>query len=91
MTSLDRETRAAIAAVTRLLRDRDPTTDNEVLALTVVQALIGRGWRPTEAKPPPAWKRPAGTGSQPPAGVLAKLRADLAARTARTDAEASDG
>jgi hypothetical protein len=82
----DRETAAAVTALTNMLKLRDTAireghaSDAEVFAREYVTALRGHGWRPTEAKPPPAWRRPAGTGSQPPADMLAELRADLAAR-----------
>jgi hypothetical protein len=52
------EATAAAEAITRQLRDRDPGTDDEVLAREIIVMLQGRGWRPTEAKRPPHWKQP---------------------------------
>jgi hypothetical protein len=74
----DRETRSAIDALVHRLRNRDPGTDDEVFALEFITALRARGWRPTEARAAPAWRRPRGTGAPPPAEVLADLRAHLA-------------
>lgn len=54
----DHETRAAVEALTYRLRNRDPGTDDEVFAGEILVMLRGRGWRPTLAKPPPAWNRP---------------------------------
>lgn len=59
----DRETRSAVDALTHRLRNRDPGTDDEVFALEFITALRARGWRPTEARPLPAWKLPAGSGT----------------------------
>ena len=53
----DHEVTAAVEAVARQLRDRDPGTDNEVFAREIIVMLQGRGWRPTEAKRPPHWKQ----------------------------------
>ena len=52
----DHEATAAADAITRRLRDREPGTDDEVFAREIIVMLQGRGWRPTEAKPPPHWK-----------------------------------
>ena len=41
----DHETRSAVEALTRRLRDRDPGTDDEVFALEFITALRARGWR----------------------------------------------
>ena len=54
----DHEATAAVEAITRRLRDREPGTDDEVLAREIIVMLQGRGWRPTEAKVPPHWKQP---------------------------------
>ena len=53
----DHEPAAAAEAITRQLRDRDPGTDDEVLAREIIVMLRGRGWRPTEARRPPHWKQ----------------------------------
>jgi hypothetical protein len=82
VSDLDRESRAAVEALVRRLRDRDPGTDDEVFAREFVTALRGRGWRPTEARVLPAWKPPAGSGAMPPADLLDGLRADLDAKAA---------
>jgi hypothetical protein len=71
----DRETTAAIDALTRRLRNRDPGTDDEVFALEFITALRARGWRPTEAKVMPAWHRPAGHGTEPTGDYLAARQA----------------
>ena len=70
----DHETAAAVDALTRRLRDRDPGTDDEVFALEFITALRARGWRPTEARVRPAWKLPAGHGVDPTADYLAARR-----------------
>jgi hypothetical protein len=54
----DPEATAAVEAIERQLRDRDPGTDDEVFAREIIVMLQGRGWRPTEAKRPPHWKQP---------------------------------
>ena len=54
----DPEPHAAAEAITRRLRDREPGTDDEVFARELIAMLQGRGWRPTEAKPPPLWNQP---------------------------------
>lgn len=87
MTDLDRETNAAVEALTHRLRNRDPETDDEVFAREYLTALRGRGWRPTEARVLPSW-RPGQPGSgKPPAGLLEELRADLAAKADQAKAE----
>jgi hypothetical protein len=85
----DRETTAAVDALTRRLRDRDPGTDDEVFALEFITALRARGWRPTEARVMPAWKHPAGHGTEPTGDYLAArqaLDARLACREPGDDA-----
>lgn len=74
MTELDREIQAAIEALTHRLANREPGTDDEPFAMEFVQAMIGRGWRPTEAKRSNPWTgRGDGDSPQPrpdkPGGV----------------------
>ncbi len=83
MTELDREIRAAIDALVHRLKNRTEGTDDEPFAMEFVQAMIGRGWRPTPAKtaapplhaPPVADKRSRDE-------ELAVVRAEMAARAA---------
>ena len=77
----DHETRSAVDALTHWLRNRDPGTDDEVFALEFITALRARGWRPTEARVLPAWKLPAGHGTDPTADYRAARQA-LEARLA---------
>ena len=50
MTGLDREIAAITEALTFRLRNRDQYPDDpELFAKEFTQALLGRGWRPTEA------------------------------------------
>ena len=68
MTELDTETKAAIEALVHRLRNREPGTDDEPFAMEFVQAMIGRGWRPTEARRSKPWTKPAdGDSPQPKA------------------------
>lgn len=71
----DPETRAAVDALTRRLANREPGTDDAVFALEFITALRARGWRPTEARLMPAWKHPAGHGTDPTADYLAARHA----------------
>jgi hypothetical protein len=71
----DRETAAAVEALTHRLRNRDPSTDDEVFALEFITALRARGWRPTEARARPAWRLPPGHGTEPTPGYLAARQA----------------
>ena len=100
----DPETSAAVEDLTRriqfrdeAIRDGEDYPDAEVLAAEYLTALRGRGWRPTPAKVWPAWKPgSSGTGNEPPADLLAGLRADLDAkaaafRTAADKAAIEDG
>ncbi len=82
----DHETRSAVEALTRRLRDRDPGTDDEVFALEFITALRARGWRPTEARVMPAWQRPRGHGAEPTGDYLAARQA-LDARLACREPE----
>jgi hypothetical protein len=85
----DHETAAAVEALTHRLRNRDPGTDDEVFALEFITALRARGWRPTEARALPAWRRPAGHGVEPTGDYLAArqaLDARLACREPGGDA-----
>jgi len=56
MTELDTETQAAIEALVHRLKNREDT-DDEPFAMEFVQAMIGRGWRPTEARKSKPWSR----------------------------------
>ena len=89
MTDLDRLTSLAVEELTRRIQDQGDT-DAEFTAREFMLWLRARGWRPTEAKPVPAWKS-ATTGSKPPADVIRELRAELGAKAAafRDDEEAS--
>jgi hypothetical protein len=62
---LDREASAAVDALVYRLRNREPGTDDEPFAQEFITALRARGWRPTEARPLPEWRRPAGSGAEP--------------------------
>lgn len=75
--SLDRQTRAAVAALTHRLRERDnqdDPTDAEIFALEYVHALRGQGWRPTNARRPEPWT----TDNRPPGTDTARRGAELA-------------
>ena len=56
MTELDREIQAAIDALVYRLANR-AEADDEPFAMEFVQAMIGRGWRPTEARRSKLWTR----------------------------------
>lgn len=56
MTELDTETQAAIEALVHRLKNREGA-DDEPFAMEFVQAMIGRGWRPTEARRSKPWSR----------------------------------
>ena len=90
MTELDREIQAAIDALVHRLANREDT-DDEPFAMEFVQAMIGRGWRPTEARRSKPWTRAEDGDSPQPAaekpGGAEYLEArrfidDLAARAA---------
>ena len=74
----DAEITAAVAVVTRLLRDREDGTDDEVFALELITALRGHGWRVI-----PGWTAPEPTGTGLPTredavALVAETRARLA-------------
>ena len=74
----DHETAAAVDAITYRLRNREPGTDDEVLARELITMLQGRGWRPTAAKPPPPWNQPRpGPGEDTYSRGLAAARESL--------------
>ena len=87
----DAEITAAVAVVTRLLRDREDGTDDEVFALEVITALRGHGWRPTGAKSaaPPLHAAPL-PDKRSRDEELAALRAEMAAKAAAAR-EAGEG
>ena len=66
MTELDTETKAAINALVYRLKNREEA-DDEPFAMEFVQAMIGRGWRPTEARRSKPWTtdKAEGDSSQP--------------------------
>jgi hypothetical protein len=86
--------RRAAEAIARKLREHGcvalcgDAPDCDVLALELVALLRGIGWRPTAARPLPAWHRPAGTGIPPTDGYL-QARARLEEHLAGRDREAS--
>ena len=65
MTELDRETQAVIDALVYRLANREDGTDDEPFAMEFVQALLGRGWRPTEARRMPVFPRSHSGGTGP--------------------------
>jgi hypothetical protein len=68
MTELDTETQAAIEALVHRLKNREDGTDDEPFAMEFIQAMIGRGWRPTEARRSKPWTAPRdGDSPQPQA------------------------
>jgi hypothetical protein len=85
MTGPDREIKSAVDALVYRLANRQPGTDDEPFAMEYVQALIGRGWRPTNARPAPVWQRPSGSG-RPPTDEWRQARAELDARHEPRDA-----
>ena len=74
MTELDREIQAAIDALVHRLANREGT-DDEPFAMEFVQAMIGRGWRPTEARRMVPLKPQPGAGSGPSEETRAELEA----------------
>lgn len=82
MTELDRLTSAAAEELTRRISDPGGA-DPDFIAREFLLWMRTHGWRPTEAKVWPNWKPgTSGTGSEPPAELLAGLRADLDAKAA---------
>lgn len=79
----------AVAALTHRIRQRDAAiraghdiADPEPFALEFMTALTGNGWRPTEARPTPEWRRPAGAGRPPTDDYLhARAEAGVQSRT----------
>lgn len=85
----ERETRAAAEAITRQLRDREPGTDDEVFAREIVVMLQGRGWRVTNAAPPPSHQTGAGLPRRDDAvAAVAELKAQFAAAAEQQDGAA---
>lgn len=61
---------AALDTIARHLADRDRTPpadrpDPEVDAAVLLQALVVQGWRPTAARPAPAWTPSTGRPATP--------------------------
>ncbi|MEV0994613.1 hypothetical protein [Nonomuraea sp. NPDC050202] len=81
LLDLDEATRAAIAALTHRVRERDAMEgerpDAEVFANEYVIALRGQGWRLTAARPAEPWKTQIGP---PPRPETARRGAELARR-----------
>lgn len=78
---LDRETARAVAALVHRLKNRGDA-DDEFIAREFMMALRGQGWRPTNARTGPDWRRRSGDGSRIPdesrpggAGYLAEKAA----------------
>jgi hypothetical protein len=72
----DPDTTKAVEALAHRLRswDRDDT-DAEVFALEFMTALLGQGWRMTQAKAPVAWEPvPVTPGAYERGGALARER-----------------
>jgi hypothetical protein len=87
MTGYEKDTANAIAALEHRLANREPGTDDRAFAAEFVQAMIGQGWRPTNAKPAPVVPNKVGGGAEPPpeyfdalAEVRAKAERDRRAR-----------
>jgi hypothetical protein len=74
----DQDTERAIDALAYRLRRRGDA-DIEVVAREFMVELRARGWRPTEARPLPEWRRPAGSGAEPNEDWQ-RARAELDAR-----------
>jgi hypothetical protein len=94
MTSRERETQAAVAALKHRLQNRGDSdgqfaTDDEMFAREYVTALVGFGWRPVEALRD-ARKDPPGTGLPESEEALTRLeqtRRELEEVRARQHAE----
>jgi hypothetical protein len=99
MTDLDRQATEAVDILARRIRERDAAVragdadlpDADVFAREFVLAMLGHGWRVTEAKVHPAWRVPRRPGSGLPAGeeaakLVRQARADAAAASAQLHA-----
>ena len=90
MSEMDREVRAAVAALAHRIRHRDhqPEADRpdaDLVALEFMTAIRMRGWRPTPAQAPPPWT-PAGVRGADPrrhAEALADVREACAGASAK--------
>ena len=82
MTELDREIQAAIDALVHRLKNRDEA-DDEPFAMEFVQAMIGRGWRPTEARRSTPWTAATIADATGPTDEWRRLRAERAALEAQ--------
>lgn len=90
MTGYEKDIADAIAALEHRLTHRDADADDHAFAAEFVQAILGQGWRPTNAKPAPAV--PSGPAAEPGedyrnalAEVRAKAERDRRARQSWTD------
>lgn len=83
--SLDHDTSVLIDALTYRLRNRDQYPDDpELFAKEFVTALLGHGWRPTEARRVDWHDLPRGSGqpvSEESRRALKELRDKLAGRS----------
>ena len=84
MTELDRETQAAVESLAHryrvrdaAIRDGEDVADPEVAAREFMTAMLGRGWRLTEARriPLPTLKQP-GDGGTGPTEEWRRIRAE---------------
>lgn len=103
MTGAERETSAAVEALTYRIKARDAAIragedvpDAEPFAAEYVAGLRGHGWRLTEAKVVPAWKAPVVKGDGPSEETRALLRqalgtAEAAAERIRAAGTRQDG
>jgi hypothetical protein len=97
VTSRERETAAAVAALRHRLQNRGDgegqfATDDEMFALEYVTALVGFGWRPVEALREPR-SQPVGEGqavSEETRHMLEEARRVAAEAAARRRAETGD-
>lgn len=84
MTDLDREVAAITAALTFRLRNREQYPDDpELFAKEFTTALLGRGWRPTEARRHDWHDLPKGSGqpiSEESRQALKELRDKLSGK-----------
>ena len=82
MANLDHA--AAVAIAGRLREGGDP----DVIALEIMTLIRGLGYRPTEARPAPTWRRPPGSCGTGPTSEYQRARARLEERLAE---RTSDG